>query len=128
MNTTDNANQTTDRNVYGAQETNGLVNGSAYHEQVDYSQNLTLAQVAAAHGHITRVRILTERTMGGTLCDISYIHASLPSGEIVNVQNHLDNLTPLRALKAEMIRWAKSEGVFAKGLGLLDEGNWSIQR
>lgn len=122
------ANQTTDTNRYGATESNGLVNGAEYHAQVDYSRFFSLAEVAEAKGHITRVRILTERTPNGTLCDVSYIHANLPSGEIVNVQNGLDNLTPLRTLKAAMINWAKREGVFAKGLGLLDEGNWSILR
>jgi hypothetical protein len=121
-----NANATTDRNLYGAQEFNGLVNGSEYHAQVDYSRFLSLKEVAAAGGKITRLRILTERTPGGTLCDVSYIHATLPSGEIVNVQNHLDNLTPKYQLKGKLIEWAKREGVFAKGLGLLDEGNWSI--
>jgi hypothetical protein len=125
---TTNAFATQDTNIYGATQTNGLVNGSAYHAAVDYSRFWTLAEVAEAKGKITRVRILTERTYGGTLCDISYIHATLPNGETVNVQNHLDNLTPLRALKGKMIEWAQREGVFAKGLGLLDEGNWSIQR
>lgn len=120
------ATATTDRNLYGAFEANGLVNGSAYHETVDYSQTLSLKEVAAAGGKITRLRILTERTFGGILCDVSYIHATLPSGEIVNVQNHLDNLTPKYQLKGKLIEWAKREGVFAKGLGLLDEGNWSI--
>lgn len=121
-----NANQTTDRNLYGAREVNGLVNGSEYHEQVDYSRFYSLKEVAQAGGKITRVRILTERTPSGTLCDISYIHASLPGGQIVNVQNHIDNLTPKFQLKGAMINWAKAQGVYAKGLGLLDEGNWSV--
>lgn len=122
------ANQTADTNRYGATESNGLVNGAEYHAQVDYSRFLSLAEVAKAHGTITRLRVLTERTPSGTLCDVSYVHASLPSGEIVNVQNGVNNLTPLRSLKGELIAWAKREGVFAKGLGLLDEGNWSILR
>lgn len=120
--------ETADSSRHGAQQSNGLVNPNAYHDAVDYSTTYTLAEVAAAGGRITRVRILTERTMGGTLCDISYIHATLADGRMVQVQNHLDNLTPLRNLKGEMIKWAQREGVFAKGLGLLDEGNWSIQR
>lgn len=122
------ATATQDTNIYGATQTNGLVDGAAYHDLVDYSRFFSLKEVADAKGKITRVRILTERTYSGTLCDVSYIHASLPSGEIVNVQVRLNNLCPLRSLKGEMIEWAKREGVFAKGLGLLDEGNWSIQR
>lgn len=124
-----NPNATTDRSRYGAHETNGLVNGSAYHEQVDYTgRPYSLKQVAEEGGRITRLRILTERTYGGTLCDVSYIHATLPSGATVPVQNHLNNLTPLKALKGELIKWAAREKVYAKALGLLDEGNWSIQR
>ena len=96
---------------------------------MDYTARpLSLSQVKAAGGRITRLRLLTERTYGGTLCDVSYIHATLPSGATVPVANHLNNLTPLRALKGELIKWATREGVSAKGLGLLDEGNWSVQR
>lgn len=120
--------ETQDTNRYGATQTNGLVDGAGYHAAVDYSRRLSLKEVADAKGQITRVRILTERTFGGTLCDISYIHATLPSGETVDVESHPNNLTPLRSLKGEMIKWAQREGVFAKGIGLLDEGNWSLQR
>ena len=123
------ANQTTDRNHYGATETNGLINAAEYHDSVDYTDQYSLAQVAAEGGKITRVRILTERTFGGTLCDISYIHATLRDGRTVPVQvSGMTNCTPLRDLKGAMIAWAKSEHVFAKSLGLLDEGNWSILR
>jgi hypothetical protein len=31
-------------------------------------------------------------------------------------------------MKGALINWAKREGVYAKALGLLDEGNWSVQR
>jgi hypothetical protein len=113
------------RSKYGADETNGLVDGAAYHASVDYSRTLSLKEVSDAGGKITRVRLLTERVMGRTLCDVSYIHATLPDGTTVNVQNGLNNLTPYRTLKAEMIAWAKREGVFAKGIDLLNEGNWS---
>jgi hypothetical protein len=114
------------RQHHGAPETNGLVNGAAYHDAVDYSRYYSLAEVAEAGGKISRVRLLTESVPGvGRLADVSYIHATLPDGRTVNVQNGLDNLTPMRLVKAKMIDWAKREGVFAKGLGLLDSGNWS---
>lgn len=112
--------------TYNANETNGLVNGHAYHEEVDYSDFYTLAMVAEAKGRISRVRLLTERWPSGRMADVSYIHATLPGGKIVPVQVGMDNLTPLNKVKGEMIKWAQREGVFAKGLGLLDEGNWSI--
>lgn len=121
------ANATESRTLIGgAFESNGLVDGAAYHASVDYTRTWSLAEVAEAKGQITRVRILTERTYSGTFCDISYIHASLPGGQTVNVQIGVGNLTPLRSLKGEMIKWAQREGVFAKGLGLLNEGNWSM--
>lgn len=124
-----NAFATQDTNHYGATQTNGLVDGHAYHGEVDYSvRPLSLAEVKAEGGKITRVRILTERTYGGTLCDISYIHATLRNGKTVPVQSELNNLTPLRNLKKAMLDWAQREGVFAKSIGLIDEGNWSIQR
>jgi hypothetical protein len=115
------------RSKYGADETNGLVNGQAYHAQVDYSRALSLREVSDLGGKITRVRLLTETVPGvGKLADVSYIHATLPDGTTVNVQNGLDNLIPLRTIRGAMIIWAKQEGVFAKGIGLLDSGNWSV--
>lgn len=122
-----NANQTTDTNRYGAFQSNGLVDGAAYHAQVDYTRFWTLAEVAEAKGTITRLRLLTERIGGVLRVDVSYVNATLPNGQIVNVQNGVDNLTPMRELKGELIAWAKREGVYAKGLGLLDSGNWSVQ-
>jgi hypothetical protein len=120
-----NPNATTDRNRYGAVESNGLVDGAAYHAQVDYSgRPYSLKQVADEGGRITRVRILAEMGRG----DVSYIHATLPNGTTVPVQVMVDNLTPLKAMKGALINWAKREGVYAKALGLLDEGNWSVQR
>jgi len=123
-----NAFATQDTNHYGATQTNGLVDGAAYHEQTDRTRRYSLAEVKAEGGKITRVRILTERTFGGTLCDISYINATLRDGRQVEVFHPLNNLTPLRNLKKSMLDWAQSEGVFAKSIGLIDEGNWSIQR
>lgn len=111
---------------YNPNETNGLINGHVYHGEVDYSELYTLSMVAEARGKISRVRLLTERWPSGRFADVSYIHATLPSGKIVPVQVGMDNLLPLNKVKGAMIEWAKREGVFAKGLGLLDEGNWSV--
>ena len=123
----DNPNETVGfRSKYGANETNGLVDGQAYHASVDYSRLYSLSEISELGGKITRVRLLTEKVHGQWLCDVSYIHATLPDGHTVNVQNGLDNLTPRRLLKAKMIEWAKREGVYAKGIDLLNEGNWSV--
>lgn len=117
-----NAFATTDRSLYGATEVNGLVDGHAYHAQVDYSRFYSLAQVKELGGKITRVRVLTE----GPFRDVSYINATLPNGEIVNVSVGVNNMTHRSKFKGELIAWAAREGVFAKGIGLLDEGNWSV--
>lgn len=115
---------------YGVQETNGLENGHDYHAGVDYADQITLAELAKRGGRISRVRILTGSWGGVKMADISYIHATLPSGQTVpiNVTGNVMGV-PLwgpKGMKAHFIEWAKEEGVFAKGLGLLDESNWSI--
>ena len=69
----------------------------------------------------SRVRWLTE----GNRADISYVHATLPNGRIVPVQPDLDNLIPLWARKRALVMWAQREGVFGRGIGLLNESNWS---
>ena len=106
-------------------ETNGLIDGAAYHEEVDYSILYTLAMVKDEGGRISRVRLLTERWPAGRMADVSYIHATLPSGKIVPVQVGASS-TFLWKMKGEFIEWAKREGVFAKSIGLLDEANWSV--
>lgn len=123
-----NAAATTDyRTHHGHPETNGLIDGAAYHDSVDYSgAPYTLAQVKAEGGKISRLRLLAETVPGvGRFLDVSYIHATLADGRTVNVQNGIDNMTPARQLKGKLIDWAKREGVYAKSIGLLDEGNWS---
>ena len=47
------------------------------------------------------------------------VRRDLPSGSTCLV---------FRNLRADFIEWAKAEGVFAKGIGLLDGGNWSVLR
>lgn len=109
---------------YGVQET-GMPVGLEYHDQVSYDNLMSLAEVARRGGRITRVRILKE----GRYCDISYIHATLRDGTIVPVRLEMPSSgVGLRfyEVKGEFIAWAKEQGVFAKGLGLLDEANWSV--
>ncbi|AZV01736.1 hypothetical protein HOV00_gp29 [Microbacterium phage Schubert] len=118
-----NANTLAER--YGVRETNGLENGHEYHSTVDY-ESITLAELKARGGHISRVRILTGVWPGlGRMADISYIHGTV-QGRPVAIRVDVENGIPLRNLKGEFIEWAKREGVYAKGIGLLDEGNWSI--
>lgn len=111
-------------NTTNPNETNGLLDGHAFHTAVDYTRQLSLAEVSDAKGHISRVRILAE----GPRCDISYIIATLPDGSMHPVRVNGNTSGYLRDLKRDFITWAKEERVFAKGLGLLDENNWSILR
>ena len=112
--------------AYAANETNGLIDGHAYHGEVDYTDFYSLADVKAAGGKITRVRLLTQRWPEGRRADISYIHATLGNGKTVPVNIQCENGIFLHKLKGEFIRWAQSEGVFAKSIGLLDNANWSV--
>jgi hypothetical protein len=107
----------------------GEVVTSEYHDQVSYDNLMTLAEVAEHGGRITRVRLLTESWAGTRMADISYIHATLADGTIVPVRHDEAGSGPLwgpKGMKSQFIEWAKSQGVYAKGLGLLDESNWSV--
>jgi hypothetical protein len=95
-----------------------------YHRDVS-SETLTLKQVQAAGGKISRIRLLGEAGYR----DISYIHATLADGRIVRVNLNQcpgTTLIPANKVKTTFIEWAKAEGVYAKGLGLLDDANYSI--
>lgn len=127
MNSTDTALDRQDRMArdYGVQET-GMPVGPEYHATVDHSTEWTLAEISRRGGRITRVRLFHEQGR----FDVSYIHGFVPG--VGNVHVNLCHMTsagfgiPRRAFKGEMIKWAQAERVFAKGLGLLDESNWSI--
>ncbi|UQS95159.1 hypothetical protein Pam4_16 [Pseudanabaena phage Pam4] len=101
--------------------------GAEYHAAV--TREVSLREVGARGGRITRLRLLTEVIPGrGRCADVSYVHATLNDGEVVRVSTgSLDlHLTPMRQVKVRLIEWARAEAVYAKGLGLLDEGNWSV--
>ena len=105
----------------------GEVVTERYHSEVS-DRWMTLAEVSAEGGKISRLRMLAEWIPGRGRCvDISYIHATLPSGQIVHVHEDLSQgyLIRVRDLKKTLVEWAKEHEVFAKGLGLLDESNWS---
>lgn len=109
---------------YGVQES-GMAVGHEYHSSVSYDNEMSLREVQAKGGKITRVRILQE--MGR--CDISYIHATLRDGTVVPVRLDLpagSTCLNRRTLKADFLEWAREQAAFAKGLGLLDDANWSV--
>ena len=90
--------------------------------------DMTLTELSDAKGKIVKVRFIGDVIPGHGRCfDLSYIQGELPDGRRVSLINtpHIA-LVPRRQLKGEMINWAKREGVFAKGIGLLDDSNWSL--
>lgn len=114
--------------AYGVQAT-GEVVGFEYHSTVDHDQTMTLGALAKAGGKVTRVRLLTGNWGGKRFADVSYIHGRLPNGQIVPLHADYPSGFPLygpQGAKASFIEWAKEHKVFAKGIGLLDESNWSV--
>jgi hypothetical protein len=109
---------------YGVQFDGALV-GPEYHDTVDNSYAYSLAEVAAEGGRISRFRVLQDGRYWSSPCDVSYVHATLADGRIVPVRVEVGGCYRSQ-LKGELIAWAKREGVYAKGIGLLDEGSWSV--
>lgn len=93
---------------------------------------MTLHQLVKDNGgRVVRVRwIGGEFIPGRGKCyDLSYAHGVTADGRRVSLRlDGLDNwsLVARRSIKGEMIAWAKAQGVFAKGCGLLDDGNYSF--
>lgn len=88
---------------------------------------ITFAAVVLAGGKITKVRWLTgllydnnaRRVRPGRT--LSYMEATLPSGEIVRVQDAPEGLTAFgNTWKHELVVWANERNVYAKPTGLLD--------
>ena len=105
-------------NTYGAIETNGLVNGLAYHKHFAETEHPTspLVDWTAKGLKITRLRLLTD--IGCPFWDVSYCYGTY-EGYSVRVQLPFNQLAR-RNLAKQIISYAKADGVFAKGLGILD--------
>lgn len=109
---------------YGANETNPLWMSEATHENIDYSEgDVPLSDLRITR--IVRLRLLTDP--GSPFYDISYCYGQLKDGRYIRV-NLGDHMLPKRGTKGRLIELAKEAGRYGKGLGLLDEGNWSILR
>lgn len=106
--------------MYGAVETNPI-DITAAHPCESLTETVSLGDPRLAR--VTRLRLLTEP--GYPMFDISYCYGVLKDGSPVRIQVTCGAL-PRRTPKLALIAWAKRERAFAKGLGLLDEGNWSV--
>lgn len=109
---------------YGVQETNPLGLSSHTHETVNWELgDIQLSDPRLIS--INRLRLLTEP--GYPYYDVSYCYGTLADGTHVRVDIGTTHLGR-RTIKSELIQLAKDAGRFAKGMGLLDEANWSILR
>ncbi len=107
------------REVYGAQEVAGLVNGIAYHQS-----NADNTHPDFPHGvdwdhpglKVTRLRLLSDP--GIPFWDVSYCDGQL-DGYHVKVGLPFSQLPKRQFLKA-IVEYAKRDGVYAKGIGILD--------
>jgi hypothetical protein len=113
---------------YGVRETNPL--GDEGHNWENFEDDaITLAELQARGGRISRLRFLTES--GYPYMDVSYVQGVLPNGRNVsiNIQGDCSRIRKGRGSEpymSDLIAWAQDEGVFGKGIGMLDRGVWSI--
>lgn len=106
---------------YGVNETNPLWTSEVTHETIEEHVRLGDPRLE----RITRLRLLTEP--GYPYFDISYVYGVLKDGRHCRIDGAPMHLRR-KMVKADLIAWAKEEGAYAKGLGLLDDSNWSILR
>jgi hypothetical protein len=108
-----NSNETIDRNMYGAVELNGLVDGLSYHRERGFCPTVGWETPGLK---ITRLRLVSDP--GFPFWDVSYCHGTL-DGKNVNVGLPFFQL-PKRGMRKAIVDFAKKEGLFAKGMGILD--------
>lgn len=107
---------------YGAIETNGLVDGNAYHKanwentHPDYPHGVHWNHKGLK---VTRLRLLSDPYC--PFWDVSYCDGEL-DGKHVTVILPFSQLLRRKdkSLSAQIIEYAKQDGVYAKGLGILD--------
>jgi hypothetical protein len=90
-------------------------------EAIHARPSYTLRELVDAGGKVTRVRIFRDTGY----MDLSNVLGTL-NGEQVRVDSLPHIFCPRGQFKGQLIQWAREEGVFALGCGLLDEGNWSV--
>ena len=104
------------RIIYG-NETNGLSTADrARMEAIDYGDVRQLDDPDLVK--IVRLRLLTDP--GFPYWDVSYCHGELRDGTPVRVNLPVHQFKRSN-LKGEIIAMAKAAGVYAKGMGLLDD-------
>lgn len=100
--------------LYGAHETNPLSEAA---REFQMSAEETVDWTDPRLARITRLRLLSDP--GLPWWDVSYAFGQLKTGEAVEVRLPFDQL-PKRQTKAAILDHARKAGVYAKGLGILD--------
>lgn len=103
------------KELYGAQETNGLKDGAAYHAA--RKEAVKVSWTDPRLKRITRLRLLSDPGLGWW--DVSYCHGELTDGTPADVLLPFSQL-PKRNFKASILSAARRDKVFAKGLGLFE--------
>jgi hypothetical protein len=119
-----NAEGVADRYAGLVNETNGLLDPVAY-RAVDRSLRLTMPELSARGGRLTRVRFLTEP--GWPFLDLSYAHGVLPDGTgvTVSVYTSQPNRRTYRSqLQAECLRGGMTK-TQVTALGVWDSATYS---
>lgn len=101
------------RNVYGTHETNGLENGQSYHDIERRDVQWTEPGL-----RITRLRLVSDP--GFPVWDVSYCHGMLRDGTPVAVELPFSQVPKGKKFASFIVEWAKREGVYARGIGILD--------
>ena len=105
--------------VHGTHESNGLVNGLAYHKE---RQSIGTYLWNHPGIKITRLRLVSDP--GFPVWDVSYCHGQVFTNgvwEDVDVCLPFSQI-PKYNLKGFILEWARKERVYAKGTGILDDG------
>lgn len=98
-------------------EVNGLPYGSGneYHEQWANARTVDWSE---PHLRVVRLRLLSDP--GFPVWDVSYCHGRLAStGELVHVELPFSQL-PKRGWRWAIVLHAQRDGIYARGLGILD--------
>jgi hypothetical protein len=103
-----------------ADETNGLINGQAYHDSHHVNHAGTIPWTDRRLKQITRLRLLTDP--GYPSWDVSYCHGVLHDGRTCDVELPFSDL-PKRGMWRAIIAHGQRDHVFVKRI--LDDGNIS---
>lgn len=88
---------------------------------------LTLAEVASLGGKFISLEFLSGSIPGkGIVYSPTRALVQLPNGQVAQVDIQLPGIIPKYRVKNTLIYWAKTQGVFAKPLGLFNESIWQV--